>query len=193
MADKREKMDETQLEAILRHEIDNAIGSDDSELSKRRALAIKYIEGDADIIQYEDGYSSVVSTDVADAIGWIVPSLMRTFASSDNLGEILPLSPQDEEGAQQATDYINAKFWGECEGYRVLYNGITEGLSFGNGLIKVWWEDEERDEVFEYTNMTDEAFTYLVAKTMWKCLSTKNIQCSMKWAWRRSATKSKSV
>jgi hypothetical protein len=89
MADKREKMDETQLEAILRHEIDNAIGSDDSELSKRRALAIKYIEGDADIIPHEDGYSSVVSTDVADAIGWIVPSLMRTFASSDNLGEVL--------------------------------------------------------------------------------------------------------
>jgi hypothetical protein len=164
MADKREKMDETQLEAILRHEIDNAIGSDDSELSKRRALAIQYIEGDADIIPHEDGWSSVVSTDVADAIGWILPSLMRTFASSDNLGEVLPLSPKDEEGAQQASDYINAKFWGECEGYRVLYNGITEGLSFGNGLVKVWWEDEERDEVFEYTNMSDEAYVYLVSQ-----------------------------
>jgi hypothetical protein len=164
MADKREKMDETQLEAILRHEIDNAIGSDDSELSKRRALAIQYIEGDADIIDHEKGWSSVVSTDVADAIGWILPSLMRTFASSDNLGEVLPLTPKDEEGAQQASDYINAKFWGECEGYRVLYNGITEGLSFGNGLVKVWWEDEERDEVFEYTNMSDEAYVYLVSQ-----------------------------
>lgn len=159
---KSKGMTEGQLAAMVRSEIDDAIGYDESDISVRRALALDYYNGDVPDVPAEEGRSKATSHDVADVIGWVLPGLMRTFLGSDRVVEYEPENPNDEPYAQQATDYVNYVFLRECEGYRVLYDGCFEGLLFGNGVIKHWWDRKPKYEVQDYSGLSDEAYTMLV-------------------------------
>ncbi|XHB99363.1 phage portal protein [Nitratireductor sp. ac15] len=162
MAKATKSMTKGQLASLVRSEIDDAIGYDESDISVRRNKALDYYNGELTDVPAEEGRSSVTSHDVADVIGWVLPGLMRTFTSGDVVAEYEPQTPGDEEFAQQATDYINYVFLRECEGYRVLYNACFEGLLFGNGIIKHWWDTKPRYSTEDYTGLSDEAYTLLV-------------------------------
>src|SRR5690606_1308412 len=115
-------------------------------LSKRRADAIKYYAGRKEIVRFAPGHSSVTSRDLSDSIGWILPGLMRVFLGSENIVCYEPQTPQDEASASQATDYVNYVFLRECHGYRVLRDAFQEGLMFGNGIWKFWWDKKPEYE-----------------------------------------------
>lgn len=159
---KSKGMTEGQLAALVRAEIDDAIGYDESDISVRRAKALDYYNGDVPDVPAEEGRSQATSHDVADVIGWILPGLMRTFLGSDRVVVYEPEKPGDEPFAQQATDYVNYVFMRECDGYRVLYDACFEGLLLGNGVIKHWWDSKPKYETLDYTGLSDEAYTLLV-------------------------------
>lgn len=159
---KTKGMTEGQLAALVRSEIDDSIGYDESDISVRRAKALDYYEGKVPDVPAEEGRSQATSHDVADVIGWVLPGLMRTFLGSDRVVVYEPEREGDEPFAQQATDYINYVFMRECDGYRVLYDACFEGLLFGNGVIKHWWDTKPKYETLDYTGLSDEAYTLLV-------------------------------
>src|SRR5690606_17504949 len=98
-----------------------------------------------------------------DNIGWILPGLMRVFTASETIAVYEPQNPQDDQFAKQATDYINYAFMRECDGYRVLSQGFHEGLLFGNGIWKHWWDHSVEYETLDYTGLGDMEFTQLVS------------------------------
>ena len=73
------KMNDTELKALLGQEISAARLYDDSTLSSKRSRAIEYFEGKMSDIPALPGRSSVVSRDVADTIGNMLPGIMRVF------------------------------------------------------------------------------------------------------------------
>lgn len=52
----------------------------------------------------EEGWSSVITSDVQDTVEWILPALLKVFTSTDKAVSFEPTTPQDVKGAEQATD-----------------------------------------------------------------------------------------
>lgn len=162
MASKKTAIDDAKVAAFVRSQVYDAIGYDQTELSQRRVKAIEYYRGELRDIPASEGRSKVTSRDLSDHVGWILPSLMRVFAASDNIVCYEPQEPQDEPFAKQASDYVNYIFWRECNGYRVLWNSFQDALMFGNGVFKFWWETGKRMEFEEYSGLDEAAFIQLV-------------------------------
>src|SRR3990167_2750112 len=135
-----------QLVGLIERELSSARAySTGGELSKQRAKALDFYYGRAvDELVRIEGRSSVVSTDVADTIEWIMPSLIRVFAAGDEVCKFEPHGPEDEQAAKQATEYVNWIFSRDNEGFLILYTAFKDALLQKNGIMKVWWENAER-------------------------------------------------
>ncbi len=161
---KREQMTDTKLASLVNQEISEAKSHESSDLSKKRAEAISYYQGDANIIDYETGRSSAVSTDLSDHVGWLLPSFMRVFASSDIIGEYSAKDAEQEQSLNDAgaTEYVNYKFLRDCNGYNVLHDAFKDGLLHANGVIKFWWDTSIECEFENYDDLDDLQYTELV-------------------------------
>lgn len=126
---------------------------------------IKYWLGDMDdFIEHEEHKSGVVSYDVADTIGWIMPDLMRLFFAGNRVVDFLPSHPEDEEYTEQASDYINHVFLNENRGYFVFWDAAHDGLLNRNGVIKVYWHGEPEYRIRDLTGLDQETFQQLVLR-----------------------------
>jgi hypothetical protein len=154
-------MDDERLKSLLSQEIHSALTYDDTELSQKRAKALEYYRGTMSDTPAMTGRSSVVSMDVADTIGWMLPGIIRVFTASDRMAIYEPEKPQDEEFAKQATDYVNYVFMKDNPGYRILWDATHDSLLLGNGVVKHWWDDKEECEYTEHSGLTEEQIAIL--------------------------------
>jgi hypothetical protein len=159
------KMSESALKALLANEKADALASvSTSKLASERERALDYYNGDmSQDMPSMDGRSSAVSTDVMDTVEGLMPSLMEIFTSSDEVCEFDPVGPEDEEAAQQETDYVNHVFLQKNDGFLCLYSMIKDALLSKVGVVKVFWHEEEREERETYYDLTDEQFAMIAA------------------------------
>lgn len=156
-----ERMDDDRLKALLSEEIKSAQNYDDTELSAKKAKALDYYRGEMTDTPAMAGRSSVVSKDVADTIGWMLPGIIRVFTASDRIAIFEPEKPGDEQFSDQATDYINYVFLKDNPGYRVLWDATHDSLLLANGLVKHWWDDKEECEYTNHSGLTEEQIAVL--------------------------------
>src|SRR5215471_17870007 len=159
------KMSVSTLQAMLAAEKADALAATSSaRLSIERSDAMDYYLGDMrkDMPQLE-GRSGAVSTDVADTIEGLMPSLMEIFCGSDEIVAFNPVSVEDVAAAEQETDYVNHVFMQRNPGFLILYSFIKDALLSKVGIVKVWWEEEEREQRETYYDLTDEQFAILVS------------------------------
>jgi hypothetical protein len=154
-------MDDDRLKTLLSQEISSALTYDDTELSQKRAKALEYYRGTMSDTPAMTGRSSVVSMDVADTIGWMLPGIIRVFTASDRMAIYEPEKPSDEEFAKQATDYVNYVFTKDNPGYRIMWDATHDSLLLGNGVVKHWWDDKEECEYTEHSGLTEEQIAIL--------------------------------
>ncbi|HEX5539885.1 MAG TPA: hypothetical protein VFX01_08880, partial [Methylophilaceae bacterium] len=102
-----------------------------------------------------DGRSTFVDTTVRNQIEWMVPSLMKTFCSSENVVEFTPTKEGEDEKAKLATDYVNYLFFKKNDGYTVLQTAIRDALLQKAGIIKIWWDDRIEESREEYRALSD--------------------------------------
>jgi hypothetical protein len=141
------KMPIADLKSMLASEKANALAAiSAARLMEERADAMDYYLGDmAKDMPAQDGRSRAVSTDVADTIEGLMPSLMDIFAGSDEVVRFEPVGPEDEAAAQQETDYVNHVFMQQNPGFMILYSFIKDALLSKVGIVKVWWEEREEE------------------------------------------------
>jgi hypothetical protein len=133
-----------------------------ASLAEERADAMDYYLGDmSKDMPSQDGRSRAVSTDVADTIEGLMPSLMDIFAGSDEVVRFEPVGPEDEEAAQQETDYVNHVFMQNNPGFMVLYSFIKDALLQKVGIVKIWWEETEEEQRETYYDLTEDQFAML--------------------------------
>ncbi|WP_434286291.1 portal protein [Celeribacter sp. SCSIO 80788] len=131
------------------------------DLSAERILAMEYYQGTMKDTPSDEGRSAMVSRDVRDHIKKVLPSLVRTLMSSTRIVEYQPVGENDEAGAEQATDYVNHVIAPDCDLERVLYDAVHDALLLRNGIIKWWWQDEDRVSISRHTGLTVEALAEL--------------------------------
>lgn len=124
------KMSISEVKAMLASEKASALAAmSAARLAEERADAMDYYLGDMrKDMPAQDGRSRAVSTDVADTIEGLMPSLMDIFAGSDEVVRFEPVGPEDVVAAQQETDYVNHVFMQQNPGFMVLYSFIKDAL-----------------------------------------------------------------
>ena len=142
------KMSPLDLKTMLASEKSSAMAAISAAyLMEHRADAMDYYNGNmSKDMPAQEGRSEAVSTDVADTIEGLMPVLMDIFAGSDEVVRFEPVSAEDEEAAQQETDYVNHVFMQNNAGFMVLYGFIKDALLSKTGIVKVWWEEREEEE-----------------------------------------------
>ena len=157
----KEKITEEDLVTRIRGEITDSLGYMGDTISTQREMAMKYYYG-LPFGNEVDGRSQYVDSTVQDTIEWIKPSLMRVFASGDEMVKFSPHGPEDVKMAQQATDYVNHVFTKDNPGWEILYSWFTDALLSKNGIVKVWWEEYDSSQREEYRHLDEMEFNVLV-------------------------------
>ena len=158
----KNKITEEELVTRIRGEITDSLGYMGDTISHQREMAMKYYYG-LPFGNEVDGRSQFVDTTVQDTIEWIKPSLMRVFASGDEMVKFNPHGPEDVAMAEQATDYVNYVFTKDNPGWEIMYSWFTDALLSMNGIVKVWWNEYVDSQREEYHGLDEVGFTALVS------------------------------
>lgn len=157
------KLSNDALMAVLSAERAEAVATmEASDISSQREDAMDYYLGDmTKDMPSVDGQSQAVSTDVADTVLGMMPFLMDIFCSSEDVVRFNPVGPEDEDGAEQESDYVNHVFMNQNPGFVVLYEFIFDALLQKLGAVKVWWDEHEKEEKETYLGLSDDQFAQI--------------------------------
>jgi hypothetical protein len=155
-------MDQGALKNLLDSEIDNSIGFLETETIDDRRKALDYYLRRPYGNEIE-GRSQIVTGEVAEVIDGALPQLVRVFTASDDIVRFEPKNPGDEEGAKQATEYVNWVFYRDNDGFLVLHNWFKDALLQKTGVVKAYWDDKIEVTKEEYQNLTDDELVLLMA------------------------------
>lgn len=110
----------------------------------------------------EEGWSSVITSDVQDTVEWILPALLKVFTSTDKAVSFEPTTPQDVKGAEQATDACNYVFYKQNNGFLILYTAIKDALLVRN--CATMWRKETKEVVssIPFKNATAEMLAMIL-------------------------------
>ena len=159
-----EKLTDTQLSAIVAQQIELAKAHDRSARAEPRSKALDYFFGNMDkYVPPEANRSKVVSRDVADTIGWLLPDIMKVFTASDRMAVAEPVGIEDAEQAEEATDGLNYVFWKDNKGYEIVYAATWDSLLTGNGIVKTFYDDTPVYATSFHSGMTDDQMALLLA------------------------------
>jgi len=149
------------LASIIQTQLTNSIGGYSSDLQNEQAKAMDAYFG-RPYGDEVDGLSSVVTRDVLETVEWIMPSLMRVFASGERTAQFDPTGEEDEDQANQETDYINYVFNKENDGFEILYSWFKSALLQRNAYVKVWIDEEEKITTETYEGLNDAELEYVL-------------------------------
>ena len=154
-------LEESEIKAIIAAEMSNA--SSDELVNKKRD-AEKYYYGQLPAPSGVKGRSSVVSTDVADAIEWLLPNVVESL--SGRSVKFCPVSSMDEDQAELETDLTHFVFSEDNNGYLSLYEAAKDALLTGVGVFKIWFDDAPERAVEHYSGIDDNQLQALLADPM---------------------------
>lgn len=154
-------LSEQEIMRIVDIEFENSIGASGGELAEERARAYDYYLRKP-FGNEEEGESQVVSSDVADVIDGTIPSLLRIFASKDNLLEFEAQGWQDEEAARQESDYVSHIFWKRNPAFEILFFWFWDALVQKTGYVKAYWDERKEVEIESYQGLSDMEFAELL-------------------------------
>jgi hypothetical protein len=148
-------LDRDDLKALVNRLKTTAVGVQESELDVERQDAMDYYFG-RNWKPAPEGRSQVIDRVLMDTVEWVMPQVMRVFASSDEIVKFDPVGPEDEDLAEQETAYVNHCILKKNNGFLTLYDAVKDALLLRNGYIKVFWEECEKTYVERYTGLTDD-------------------------------------
>lgn len=160
------KLTSEEIESIASQEIASAISHYEMNIQPDAITAFEYINGKMRDLVAPAGRSTFVSKDVKDAIGFIMPGIMRIFSGTGDVVRCEPRNDAAEPIAAQQTAKLNYEWKTRLEGYEIIWSAVWDALAFRNGIIKVWWDEEEEYEVGEASGLNEEQVTILAQDQM---------------------------
>lgn len=160
--DKQEdgKLSDEDILSIVSSELSSASGASENDaiqMGRQNALAA-YLGDKGNVVE---GRSSVVSTDVADAIEWIMPEVMKAFTQNNEVVTFDPVGPDDRRQAQIESRYVYDILMKDNEGFIALHEFFKDALLQKNGFFKIWYENEPCVTVENYTGLNPLEFGML--------------------------------
>lgn len=154
------KLTEDQLLNQLELLEKQALGYYTGEVAQEQARALDFYHGKPFGTEVE-GRSSVVSSDVWDVVEGMTPAVLRPFLASDDVVKFTPLGPDDEEAAQQESEYVNWVVTQRNDSFTQLCAWVKTGLLQKNGIVKYWWEKTTTASVERYFGLSEDMMALL--------------------------------
>ena len=152
-------MDNNELCTLIDRLSKKSIGADDL-VSAQREEAYEFYHGEAKgrLAPPEvEGRSGVVSKDLLETVEWAMPALMDVFASADDIIKFEPDSQEDEQAAQDATNYIGWLIHRKNEdGFITIHDAIKSALIARVAFGKCYVEDTQDYREERYSGLTEE-------------------------------------
>ena len=154
------RLSDEEILAIVSSELSSSSGASENDaIQAGRQKALAAYSGDKGSVV--EGRSSVVSTDVADAIEWIMPEVMKAFTQNNEVVTFDPVGPEDRRQAQIESRYVYDILMKDNEGFIALHEFFKDALLQKNGFFKVWYEDEPYVTIENYTGLNQLEFETL--------------------------------
>ena len=139
--------------------------SDNGELSRQRSLALDAYAGKMLDVPPK-GRSKVNDRTVFETVQWIMPSMMRIFAGGENVVEFEPVGPEDEEIAEQESDYLNYMVTQRNDWDLTVREWCQDGLTTKNAYCLVDMEEKIIPEIETYEGQSEDQLVMLVEDKM---------------------------
>lgn len=177
------KIDDDELETIARGFLTRAMGAPDSEVGVLRDRNLRAYNAQA-VDEFAppeiEDRSRYVSQDVAQVVDGMLPQILDVFVSDDQALTCQPTKPDVQpnpqlgqpgisysQQADSATKYLNYLFYTRNDGLQVLYDWTHDALLQKVGFVKVWAEDEEKEEFSSFTGLLPEQVQMLQNDGWW--------------------------
>jgi hypothetical protein len=133
---------EDKLLRALKLEEHDALGFHQSEVVTQQIEALQRYFGET-YGDEEDGRSQVTTREVFEVINWQLPDYLRVFSEGGNVVTLEANSPDQEENARQAADYLFWIFFSDNPGYQILRDVCTDAMLHRVGYLACYWRDSE--------------------------------------------------
>lgn len=147
-ARKPEKMTERDLAALCVREYDDSQILT-TEIQEERKRSLDYFNQEP-FGNEEDGLSAYVSSDVRDAIEWMLPQIVDIFVGGDTPIIFEPENEQDVEDADIESRYCQYVFERQNKGVILSVGWFKDALMQKNGIVKAWRQKTVKREREEY-------------------------------------------
>ncbi len=137
----------------------------DDDLRRNMEYAYRYYKGDPRVIPAAEGCSKAVSTDVPDAVEWVLPAILKPLVESPDAIRFDPVNPEDEEQAALESDYVHHVLMKQCNGFETLYTAVKDALLLKNSVVSVHWSEGTKSQPEEYKGLTQEEVDLLLTPT----------------------------
>lgn len=150
------------LNAVIDAAESDAYGSDnDSQLANDRAYGIGlYLGNNFDPVQ--EGRSSVVDRSVFEIAESLKPSLVKVFANGEDVVELPPIGPDDEEAAKQEAQYLNFVVTQKNNWFEIFLNWISDALVTKNAYCMAYKDTLVDTTAERYERQTEEGLAMLL-------------------------------
>lgn len=109
-----------------------------------------------------EGRSKVVSTDVADAVEWIMPQIMKAFTQNKEVVTFDPSDPSDKVQAELESEIVYDVIMKENDGFVKIYQFVKDALLQNNGVLKVYYEKTTETSTKSFTGLTHDQLNVLM-------------------------------
>lgn len=155
----KEKMTEDELISLCEAEFNDAIVLT-TEIQNDRERSMQYYNTEP-FGNEEDGLSKFVSSDVRDAVEWLMPQLVDIFVGGDTPIVFEPENAEDVEDAETESRYCQYIFERKNAGTILTIQWIKDALLLKNGIVKAWAEESVKHQREEYKGKTGQEYLAL--------------------------------
>lgn len=160
---KKEPLDNKQILDIINVGITSSTGSTENDsITSNRKDALSYYLGDKG--ETVEGRSSVVSTDVADAIEWIMPEVVKAFTQNNEVVTFDPVSSEDCRQAELESRFVYDTIMKDNDGFITFYEFFKDALMQKNGFLKVFYENTSNTQKEDYIQLTEPEYEMLISQ-----------------------------
>ncbi|MGB6105649.1 MAG: hypothetical protein WBF88_17540 [Pusillimonas sp.] len=92
----------------------------------------------------------------------MMPDLIEIFLSGDNIAEYEPVGMEDEQFAEQATDYINYIVQKQNPGFLIFATWIKDALLSKVGIVRAYWAEHDKVIDRQYRGISELQLTQLL-------------------------------
>lgn len=160
MDDRNEVLTEEEILSIISSELSASTGSAENDtIQANREAALSAYLGNKDAVA--EGRSSVVSTDVADAIEWIMPEAMKAFTQNNEVVTFDPMGPDDRRQAELESRFVYDVLMKDNNGFISLHEFFKDALMQKNGFFKCYYDKDITKTKESYTGLNQFEFEQL--------------------------------
>jgi hypothetical protein len=110
-----------------------------------------------------EGRSQITSTDVADAIEWIMPQIMKSFTQNNEVVIFDPVHQGDEKQAELESEYVYEVLMKQNDGFIILHQFVKDALMQRNGILKCYYAKHNETKTSDYTGINEDQLNMLLS------------------------------